>query len=114
MLCRWQAAKGLAGLSNIYLAAMDALNQLNPQALFFLQGAGQTSLTKSPGDGYVTDTATLQKYNLSDPSAFFKTLLVRPYVNQVRPMLLYVYFSQHGMYSCTVSLTSIGFNAFAA
>ena len=80
---RWQAAKGLAGLSNIYLAAMDALNQINPRALFFLQGAGQTSLTKSPGDGYVTDTATLQKYNFSDPSAFFKTLLVRPYVNQV-------------------------------
>lgn len=83
--CRWQAAKGVPGLSNIYLAAMDALNQLNPQALYFLQGSGQTAVTKSPGDGYITDTATLQKYNLSDPSAFFKTLLIRPYVNQVRP-----------------------------
>ena len=67
---------------------MDALNQLSPQALFFLQGAGQTSLTTSPGDGYVSDTATLQRYNLSDPSAFFKTLLVRPYVNQVSLALL--------------------------
>jgi hypothetical protein len=82
-ICRWQAANGLPGLSNIYLAAMDALNQLDPQALFFLQGAGQTALTRSPGDGFVTDTATLQKYNFSDPSSFFKTLLVRPYVNQV-------------------------------
>lgn len=25
----------------------------------------------------------IQKYNLSDPNAFFKTLLIRPYVNQV-------------------------------
>lgn len=63
---------------------MDALNQLNPRVLFFLQGAGQTALTRSPGDGFAADTATLQKYNFSDPSAFFKTLLVRPYVNQVR------------------------------
>ena len=82
-MCRWQAANGLPGLSNIYLAAMDALNQLNPQALFFLQGAGQTAVTDSPGDGFITDTTTLQNNNLSDPSSFFKTLLIRPYVNQV-------------------------------
>ena len=40
-------------------------------------------MTHSPGDGFITDTTTLQNNNLSDPSSFFKTLLIRPYVNQV-------------------------------
>lgn len=82
-LCRWQAAKGLPGLVNIYLAVMDALSQLNPQALFFLQGAGQTALTRSPGDGFATDSSAIATYGISDPTAFFKTLLIRPYVSQV-------------------------------
>ena len=29
---RWQAGGGLPGLANIYLAAMDALAPINPQA----------------------------------------------------------------------------------
>lgn len=83
MHARWQAASGAPGLSNIYLAAMDALTQINPQALFFLQGTGQTALTRSPGDGFATDPNVIAQYNLSDPNAFFKTLLIRSYVNQV-------------------------------
>ena len=47
-------------------------------------GTGQTALTRSPGDGFATDSNLIQKYNLSDPNAFFKTLLIRPYVNQVK------------------------------
>lgn len=35
---RWQAARGAPGLTNLYMAAMDALNPIIPQALFFLQG----------------------------------------------------------------------------
>ncbi|EIE18857.1 hypothetical protein COCSUDRAFT_59785 [Coccomyxa subellipsoidea C-169] len=89
---KWQAAGGAPGLANIYMAALDALNPINPKALFFLQGklpalntlrAGQTALTRSPGDGFATDANLIRKYNLSDPNAFFKTLLIRPYVNQV-------------------------------
>ncbi|BDA48966.1 probable major extracellular endoglucanase at N-terminal half [Coccomyxa sp. Obi] len=80
---KWQAINGTPGLANIYMAAMDALNPINPQTLFFLQGTGQTALTRSPGDGFATDMNLIQKYNLSDPNAFFKTLLIRPYVNQV-------------------------------
>lgn len=49
----------------------------------FCAGAGQTALTRSPGDGFATDANLIQKYNLSDPNALFKTLLIRPYVNQV-------------------------------
>jgi hypothetical protein len=67
---------------------MDALSAINPQALFFLQGAGQTNLTRSPGDGFATDPNIIQQYNLSDPNAFFKTLLIRPYVNQVQASAL--------------------------
>lgn len=55
-----------------------------PQALFFLAGCGQTALTQSPGDGFATDANTIKALNLSDPTPFFKTLLLRPYVNQAR------------------------------
>ena len=86
---RWQAADGLPGLANMYLAAMDALSPIAPQALFFLAGCGQAALTQSPGDGFATDANTIKALNLSDPTSFFKTLLLRPYVNQARgPPLL--------------------------
>jgi hypothetical protein len=35
------------------------------------------------GDGYVTDPAIIQKYNLTDPKPFFNELLQRPYRSRV-------------------------------
>jgi hypothetical protein len=35
------------------------------------------------GDGFVTDAATIQQYNLSDPKPFFNELLQRPYKSRV-------------------------------
>jgi hypothetical protein len=44
------------------------------------------NLTQSAGDGYATDANIVKTYNISDPSAFLKTLLIRPYINQARPL----------------------------
>lgn len=35
------------------------------------------------GDGFVTDTATMSKFDLTDPRTFFNELLKRPYKNRV-------------------------------
>ena len=48
-----------------------------------LQGCGQQALTRTAGDGFATDATIISSKNLSDPTTFFKTLLLRPYLRQV-------------------------------
>ena len=43
------------------------------------------NLTQSAGDGFATEANIVKTYNISDPSAFLKTLLIRPYINQACP-----------------------------
>jgi len=66
------------------LAAMDALYSASPQdALFLVSGTGQTRFGLNWGNGFITNPATLQQYNLSDPNPFFRELVRRPYLDRV-------------------------------
>ena len=56
-----------------------------------LAGTGQLALTQSGGAGFASDLATVAAYNISDPTSFFKQLLFKSYVNQVRLQMLAIY-----------------------
>lgn len=47
---------------------------------FLLSGTGQARFYPGMawGNGFVTDPATIQKYNLSDPSGFFEDIAAVP------------------------------------
>lgn len=75
VLCRQSHAR-LA----LYLLHSLLLPHCAPCAL---QGCGQQALTKTAGDGFATDATVITSKNLSDPTTFFKTLLLRPYLRQV-------------------------------
>lgn len=40
---RWEAANGKPGVGDLYLRAMDAINSVNSNAIFLLEGTGQTA-----------------------------------------------------------------------
>ncbi|KAL0047433.1 hypothetical protein WJX82_003298 [Trebouxia sp. C0006] len=71
-------------VATYYLDAMDALYPLCPGCLFQIQGCGQITapIYANYGDGYCTDPSLLGS-SLSNPTAFFTTLLNKAYLNQV-------------------------------
>lgn len=80
---RWESSGDKLGLENLYLSVMDALYQVDPKFLFFIEGTGQGGINANWGDGFVTDEKLIKKFGLSDPNPFFQALLHKPYVNQV-------------------------------
>jgi aryl-phospho-beta-D-glucosidase BglC (GH1 family) len=80
---RWEASNQKPGLKDIYLSAMDALYQVDPHFLFFIEGTGQGGINANWGDGFATDAELIKRCGLSDPNPFFKALLNKPYVDQV-------------------------------
>lgn len=80
---RWEASGNLPALKDLYLSAMDALYQVNPNALFFIEGTGQGGIGANWGDGFATDPTLITQNGLSDPNPFFKALMTKPYLNQV-------------------------------
>ncbi len=80
---RWEASGNTPALGDLYLALMDAVYPINPQALFFIEGTGQGGVGANWGDGFATDANLISQYGLSDPRPFFNALLQKPYLNQV-------------------------------
>lgn len=80
-LRRWQGTT--PDMSTLYLAAMDALYEVSPTTLFFVEGGGQLPYSMCWGDGFVTDKSIIAANGLSDPNDFFTTLLAKPYLNNV-------------------------------
>lgn len=80
---RWEASGGKPALKDLYLSAMDAIYQVNPNVLFFIEGTGQGGIGANWGDGFATDPILISQYGLSDPNAFFQALFSKPYLNQV-------------------------------
>lgn len=68
---------------DLYLAAMDAINPINPNALFMVKGADQTIYTTNGGQGFVTDQQLITAAQCSNPNAFFRSLLSKSYSTQV-------------------------------
>ena len=83
---RWQASNGVPGLQDIYLNLMDSLFQISTGVPFMIQGSGQANLVNW-GDGFVTDSAAIKTYGLSDPNQFFTALMQKKYLNQVCPAM---------------------------
>uniref|UniRef100_A0A383VF90 Glycoside hydrolase family 5 domain-containing protein n=1 Tax=Tetradesmus obliquus TaxID=3088 RepID=A0A383VF90_TETOB len=84
----WAGRDGLPGLDELYLTTMDSIENITAaDALYLLQGsplsASGSSYGLSSGDGFVTDPATIQRHNLSDPRPFFNELLQREYRSRV-------------------------------
>ena len=61
-----------AGLSDLYLQAMDAIHAVAPQVPFLLEGTGQSGIGANWGDGFATDPQLVKGKGLSDPDPFFK------------------------------------------
>lgn len=51
--------------------------------LLLIEGAGQSGLAMNWGDGLAADSGLIQSKGISDTNPFFKTLLTKPYLNQV-------------------------------
>ncbi len=64
---------------------MDATNPINPNALFMIKGADQSTLTTNGGQGFVTSQTIISESYSSNPNAFFRTLLSKSYSTQVCP-----------------------------
>ena len=62
---------------------MTALDAINDQAIYFIEGAGQVNFVTAWGDGFVTDPAIISQYSLSDPKAFFDRLATMPFLDRV-------------------------------
>lgn len=61
---------------------MDAINPINPNALFMIKGADQTIYTTNGGQGFVTDQQLISAAQCSNPNAFFRSLLAKSYSTQ--------------------------------
>lgn len=72
-----------AGAGDLYLAAMDAIYAVNPNVLFFIEGTGQQGLAYNWGDGLATSESAIAAAGVSDPNAFFTTLMGKAYLAQV-------------------------------
>ena len=69
-------------LGPIYLRAMSAIDQsTGGEAVFGIEGTGQSGLNANWGDGFAT--TKINELGLSDPRPFFDALLKKPYVNRV-------------------------------
>ena len=71
----------LAG--DLYIAAMEALYPINPAILFLVEGTAQPQFVVNAGDGFVTSVPLIEATGASNPSTFFRTLLTKPYAQQV-------------------------------
>ena len=79
---KWQAGNGVPGLQDIYLNLLPRLFAISKGVPFMIQGSGQAGLVNW-GDGFVTDSAAIKTYGLSDPNNFFTALMRTEYLNQV-------------------------------
>ena len=62
---------------------MEATNPINPNALFMIKGADQSTLTTNGGQGFITNQQILTESYSSNPNAFFRSLLSKSYSTQV-------------------------------
>ncbi|BDA41281.1 probable endoglucanase E1 [Coccomyxa sp. Obi] len=67
----------------LYIAAMDAISQVSPSTLYYIEGCGQLAYAMCWGDGFVTDPYLIQNFGLTDPRPFLNTLQTKSYKNQV-------------------------------
>lgn len=83
----WNDKQGMPGVGDMYLSAMDELEQLSPKTtIYFIAGAGQLQYLDGLnwGNGWITDTTILRSFpHLDDPNPFFQSLLSREYRTRV-------------------------------
>eukprot|EP00884_Botryococcus_braunii_P019883 jgi/Botrbrau1/6579/Bobra.0189s0006.1 len=80
---RWEPSNGLPGLKDLYLSILPRLYEVAPDALFFIEGTGQSMNKANWGDGFNTDQLTIAQWGISDPTAFLDALVKQDYINQV-------------------------------
>ncbi len=72
---RWEPSNGLPGLKDLYLSILPRLYEVAPDALFLIEGTGQSMNKANWGDGFNTDKATIAEWGISDPTAFLDVSL---------------------------------------
>ncbi|KAG1661491.1 hypothetical protein FOA52_010206 [Chlamydomonas sp. UWO 241] len=65
----------------LFLRVMDAVYKVNPKVLFLVEGTRQQELGANWGDGF--QTTGIVAGSGQDPNPFFKSLMAKPYLNQV-------------------------------
>ncbi|WP_058534810.1 cellulase family glycosylhydrolase [Legionella saoudiensis] len=64
------------------LSAAQAIYNIDPNKLLFIEGTGQSSLGSNWGDGFATDSATVSQ-GISNPKNFFTHLMSQPFLDQI-------------------------------
>ncbi len=59
------------------------LVQVNPAAIFLIEGTGQLGLSNNWGDGTFTDEARIKAMSVQSARPFFNAVLQKPYRKQV-------------------------------
>eukprot|EP00882_Tetradesmus_deserticola_P020519 GHRQ01022168.1.p1 GENE.GHRQ01022168.1~~GHRQ01022168.1.p1 ORF type:complete len:446 (+),score=144.07 GHRQ01022168.1:920-2257(+) len=80
----WGGSTDSPPLTGYLLTAMDAIDMQSPnQALYIVQGGGQSNLGTAWGDGFTTNATLVKELNISDATPFFKALCSKPYKSRV-------------------------------
>lgn len=82
---------------------MDAINPINPSALFMIKGADQTIYTTNGGQGFVTDQQLITAAQCSNPNAFFRSLLAKSYSTQASVFAQYCV--RRHLFNCHLTIT---------
>lgn len=79
---KWQAESNKPALADAYFAAIKEIDTIDPNKLIFIEGTGQLGIESTWGDGFATDSKTLQS-RMSNPNDFFTKLFSEKWINQI-------------------------------
>mmetsp|Transcript_13633 Transcript_13633/g.41196 ORF Transcript_13633/g.41196 Transcript_13633/m.41196 type:complete len:948 (-) Transcript_13633:1152-3995(-) len=79
----WIGQNGALGMTDYYIQMMDQGYQINPNAVYFVEGTAQSNINANWGDGFCTAPSCVTPGGRNDPNKFFSTLLTKPYLNKV-------------------------------
>jgi hypothetical protein len=90
--CRWEPSNGLPGLKDLYLNLLPRLYSVAPDALYLIEGTGQSMNKANWGDGFNTNKDQIAKWGISDPTSFLDVCPLAEYLRtHVLPLPLFMY-----------------------
>lgn len=78
----WDANTNGTAWATGQMAAAQAIYNIDPNKLIFIEGTAQSALKANWGDGFATDNDTVAK-GISNPKKFFTQLMSQAFLNQI-------------------------------
>ncbi len=78
----WDSNSNGTAWSTGLMTAAQAIYNIDPNKLIFIEGVGQSALKSNWGDGFATDNTTVSS-GISNPKKFFTQLMSQSFLNQI-------------------------------